>query len=504
MRVKKNNNKYLLIGGITIAVFLVSRLYNILTIPIFNDEAIYINWAETFREHLNQPFVSLIDGKQPFFIWVVSALLRIIHNPLLAGRLASVIAGLCTMVGLYLVTNELFKSRRVALFSCLFYIVFPFSLMYDKMALYDSMVATFAVWSLYFEVLLIKKRNFSFAVLTALSIGGGLLTKTSADFFLYLIPFSLLLFNFKSTTKYKDFLIWLIYAAAAAAGAYGISSILRLSSQFGNIASKNDLFVVTLSQWIKHPFINLTTNVHILSGYIVGYATIPFLILVILAFFIDKKFIKEKILVFVWFLVPIFALALFGRNPYPRYILFMMMPLIILAAYAAVSLVDIVRIKYIGYALILLLSGVMLWKDFYILSGLTKDTIPQLDYYQFISGYPSGVGVKQAESYIQTEAKTQKVYVATEGTFGLMPNALQDYFYTNGNVIIQPVGVIGPSVPSFLVAESRSAPTYFAFSTPCPLCSHIGAAPKSWNVKPVVQVKKIEEDTYFSLYKITP
>ena len=51
-----------------ILLFFVSRLFNILSLPIFTDEAIYVRWAQIAAQDANWRFISLVDGKQPMYV----------------------------------------------------------------------------------------------------------------------------------------------------------------------------------------------------------------------------------------------------------------------------------------------------------------------------------------------------------------------------------------------------------------------------------------------------
>src|SRR3990167_4486515 len=106
-------------------IYFVSRFYSILSMPIFTDEAIYIRWAQIAKQDANWRFISLTDGKQPMFIWLMMISLRFVHDPLLAGRVVSVGAGFMTMLGMYLLGKEMFKSNRIALISSALYVFFP-------------------------------------------------------------------------------------------------------------------------------------------------------------------------------------------------------------------------------------------------------------------------------------------------------------------------------------------------------------------------------------------
>src|SRR6266705_3402180 len=48
-----------------VVLFFITRFFNILSLPIFTDEAIYIRWAQIALHDANWRFISLTDGKQP-------------------------------------------------------------------------------------------------------------------------------------------------------------------------------------------------------------------------------------------------------------------------------------------------------------------------------------------------------------------------------------------------------------------------------------------------------
>src|SRR3990167_10498616 len=151
--VKKYRLELAILVLLTLAYFFL-RLYRIMSLPVFTDEAIYARWSQIARFDASWRFISLIDGKQPLFIWLNMTLIRVINDPLLSGRLISVFSGFATMIGLFFLGRELFKNRWIGILSAFLYLIFPFALVYDRMALYDSLVGTFMVWGLYFEILL--------------------------------------------------------------------------------------------------------------------------------------------------------------------------------------------------------------------------------------------------------------------------------------------------------------------------------------------------------------
>ena len=256
---KKHKLEFLVLASLVI-LYLFSRFYNILSLPIFTDEAIYIRWAQIAKQDANWRFISLTDGKQPMFIWLMMISLRFIQDPLLAGRIISVGAGFMTLIGMYFLGREVFRSNKIGLISSALYVVFPMSLVYDRMALYDGLVGTFAVWGLLLIILLVRTIRLDVALVLGMVIGGGVLTKTSGFFSIYLLPFSLLLFDWTKKTLKDRFTKWIFFVAISIAIAYGFYSVLRLSPFFHIISEKNAIFVYPLKEWLEHPFTFLFVN----------------------------------------------------------------------------------------------------------------------------------------------------------------------------------------------------------------------------------------------------
>lgn len=505
MKFFKKHSFWFFIFGIVVLYF-VTRFYNILGLPIFTDEAIYVRWAQIASNDASWRFISLTDGKQPMFVWIAMLLMKVIEDPLLAGRTVSVLSGIGSLVGIFFVTNELFKNKKIALLASLIYVLYPFSLVYDRMALYDSLVAMFIIWALYFEILLVRHLRLDIALILGMIIGGGMLTKTNANFAFILLPFLLLLFNFKNKHWKKALGKFILLSLVSLVVANVMYSILRLSPFFYIIEQKNYLFIYPFSEWITHPFTYLIPNLQTLSGWTLTYLTLPFFVLILSAFLTGKKYLRERLLLLSWFIVPFVISALFFKLPYPRHILFTTMPLLALGAFALYHLVRFAPKLWIKILIpvVFLLSFVL--NDYYIVTDFNKASVPRSDKGQFIQGWPSGVGVRETIEFLKEQSKDQKIYVATEGTFGLMPYALEIYLVDNPNVTIQGFWPITEEIPQEVFEASKMTPTYFVFYQDCPHCVHSGMVPKSWeeNAKIVFQIERVEKERYYTLYKIEP
>src|SRR3990170_7795526 len=92
--------KTTIIFGVLIVILALGlRVYNLNSLPVFGDEAIYLRWAQVMRADSSLRFLPLSDGKQPLFMWFVIPLFKVFSDPLFAGRAVSVISGVLTFLG---------------------------------------------------------------------------------------------------------------------------------------------------------------------------------------------------------------------------------------------------------------------------------------------------------------------------------------------------------------------------------------------------------------------
>ena len=482
--------------GIVLSYFLL-RLLHIMNLPLFTDEAIYVRWSQIAKQDAAWRFISLTDGKQPMFVWWAMILMKFFHDPLLASRMVSVVAGFLTVVGLFFLGREIFKNKWVGFLTAGLYVLYPFGLVYDRMALYDSLVALFAVWSLYFEILLVRQPKAWIAFTLALVMGGGMLTKTSDFFSMYLMPATLLLFDFKSKHVVKRFATWLWFALLAVGLANGYYLVLRLSPFFHIISDKNGIFVYPLHDWIKHPLTFAVGNLQGLWDWFSGYMTYPVIVAIAGSFFVARKFWKEKVLLIIFWIVPFVGLGVFGRILYPRFILFMTVPLLCMAALSLYALISL-KNKIVG--LVVLVLVVLLWvrADYYVVNDFAHAPIPQADLTQYSNDWPAGGGINQIIAYLSEKAATQKIHVATEGTFGSLPTyAVEIYLGENRNIEKGGIWPINSDIPKDLLEKADTMPVYMIFNeTQMP--------PSGWPLSLVLKYQKGIGNKYISLYKVEP
>lgn len=501
--------KEILLALILALTYFVLRLIYLDRLPIFTDEAIYVRWSQIALNDSSWRFISLTDGKQPLFTWVVMVFLKFIKDPLIAGRLVSVASGFFTMVGLFFLSYELFKNRAVAFLSSILYIFYPFAQVYDRMALYDSMVAAFSVWALYFSVLLVRKLRTDIAYTLGIVIGGGILTKSNAFFSIYLLPFTLLLFDFRKNLLFKRLFRWVMLAAFASAISYVMYNVLRLSPLFQMIATKNAEFVYPLSQWIHHPFTYFASNSSGFISWLSQYLGISYMVLILISLILIKKFFKEKLLLTLYFLLPFIAICLFGNVIYPRFIYFMSLFLIPLAAWGLNYIID-EAIRYsssknkhmVAKISIPVIVLVFIWYPGFVSFQFAHDPIhaqiANADSAQYVNSWAAGWGVKESVAYFTKQAQNQKIFIATEGTFGLMPESMEMYLIKNKNITIKGYWPFN-TFPKEPLSYAERMPSYFIFYQQEHTSSIV-----SYPLKLIFEVRQGNSDTYYRVYQIIP
>jgi len=167
----------------------------------------------------------------------------------MAARIESVFCGLGTMIGVSFLSYLLFKNKKVALISAFLYALSPFTFFFDRMALVDSMLSMFGVWTFILAYLSFTTERLDYAMLAGFTLGAAWLTKSPALFFALMLP-TLWLFIKKPKSLVKVIPLTLVIVIIG----YAMYNILRLGPNFELIASRNLDYVWSLSHVLNSPF----------------------------------------------------------------------------------------------------------------------------------------------------------------------------------------------------------------------------------------------------------
>lgn len=425
---------------ITLAYFF-TRFYNLFALPIFTDEAIYIYWAKFIATTHSSFFISLADGKPPLLIWMIGIFLSIFPSDwyLFAGRLPSILTGFISLIAIYHLAKELFRATKPGYFAAILYLFMPFTLLYDRMALFDSLLQSMILVAVYFTVRTARTLSLKDVALWGFFLGLSLLSKPTAILFVIMTPIAFLVLtkaDFKNDLKKITLAI-----VAPIFISEVINNLQRVSNVYDRAALKNAQFQQPVEELIKNPFGLTYWNIHGIFDWTVAYFSYPFLILVLISFiFLLFKKTRIALVLGAFWLMPLFILATIGREIFPRYILFTTPYLLLPVSYLSYKLfMRNIYQKALVVAVLIITLYPPLIMDYFILTDPTKAALAKEDKEQYINFHPAGYGVKEVIGIVDGEvAKGNNVTLVTQGTFGLFPYAFTLNYWDNPVVKILP------------------------------------------------------------------
>lgn len=349
-------------------VFLVTRLWNLTLLPVFTDEANYIDWG--WRE-LNFPhhlFYSLYDGKQPFLMWLFGWSQKLFSDPLFAGRFVSVLTGLLTLWGMCTLSKYLF-DKRTAINASILYLSIPLFLLFDRQALMESSLAAVGIWSLYFLYKYLDLNKLRYLITLGIILGLGFFIKSSA--LLFIVTTGIVLI----AKKKVDAIIPLLILATCMAS---VCFPLLMQPQFWATLSTNSRYSAgLLGPWWK----NFTAITDIMFWQLTP--------LVYLAL-IWAVFKQKKYLVLLWGFMPLIFSGLTATYIVSRYVVPFLPPLLILVARLPRKYLAIVIIPAI------ILSAIQIFNPiqyFYTLKKVSQYSYIEAYVLGDASGYMTNVAV---------------------------------------------------------------------------------------------------------------
>lgn len=441
-----------LIPILALVAFFFFRIQNLNTIPVFVDEAIYIRWSQVMKNEASLRFLPLSDGKQPLFMWVTIPFFKIINDPLVAGRSVSIATGLGSLVGVVFLTQLVFSIPAISFLAAFIYAVLPFTVFFDRMALADSMLAMFGVWSLAFSILFLKTKKTEHAMYLGYALGGGLLTKSPAIFF-YLwaiacVPF----FANLQHNRFKEIgkiITGLIIAVVISQVMYGI---LRLGPNFHLVNSRNQDYLYSWNEVLSHPLSPLMGNLTNTLNWLWLLLT-PASILFYCFAPINKQFRKQFVLLSLLSFIPLIAQASIAKVYTSRYILFAIYPLIPLISAGAYWLISRKGLLFRLVAIVLSLIPLAISSAYVYLPEMAPLSRDMRSGY--LEEWTAGTGQKEVASYLNSlTTNGAKIVIFTEGFFGTLPDGLQIYTQRNGNITVVGSSPFVSQLPQGLINTS--------------------------------------------------
>ena len=461
--------KYFLI--LLIALYFISRVTFLNSVPIFNDESTYLRVA---AHQINEPdhnFYSLRIGKEPLLPYLFGIAGEITGDYLVGGRIVSIFFGFLTLIGIFYFTKQLFGDKA-SVFAGTIYVLSPYNLFFDRLALLDGAVSTISVWSLFLTYLLFKHQRWKYVFLLAFITALGVWIKATGLFFVFLplIGFSLFYFLDKSTKDKKNYvLIQILSALGIAILSYFILYSHPFYSEYKLIIAQ---YTYPFSRIFTFPFGIWIDNLSSISQWLLFYPT-PFVLILSLLFVISKKGdLKNSYLIYLWFLLPFLYEVALGKTLTSRHSLLLTIPLIVLAG---VYLSTITK-KTVLYSILAVFISI---SSFYNLTlYLNPQKLPEFyplkaksDLMQYFYGFSSGYGVMEAIDYLKSISKERDIAVIIRNDFGNPEDAVVGFLHYENNTLVIPLNTVDQDqfrkiIEALLKESEGKYPIYFVSRGP--------------------------------------
>lgn len=456
----KTHYKSALIFLLIIVIYFLIRLPNLTYQPVFADEAIYIRWAQIMKAEPTLRFLPLSDGKTPLFMWVMMPVFKIVSDPLLAGRILGVFSGLGSLIGVFLL-GAIFFNRKTGLFAAFFLAITPYIFFFDRMALVDSMLSMFTIWSILLAFLIVRYQRIDLAMVLGYFLGAGLLTKTPGMFNVLTMPLSILTLKFNAKNRLnKIFKVFGLFVISIGIG-LGIYNILRLGPGFTSLSARNQDYVRDPMDLLKNPLDPFMPHLGDLIEWwplLLGYPLIIAIGLGLIFGLLKKN--KYLMALFLIGLGPLIIQMALLRTFTARYMLFSIPTFILIAAFGIENLIS--RLKKFHLLAISLIVIVFLAPGLNFAQKLINDIenapLPRNERRGYLEDWTAGTGLREIAAILEQESKKGLIIVGTEGSFGTLPDGLQIYFDKNRNVVFKPGH---SSVSAELRNEALKLPTYY-------------------------------------------
>ncbi len=481
---------FLLIG--VLLLYIGTRLINLVNFPIFTDEGIYIHWARIAWHDATWRFISLTDGKQPLQTWGTIPFLKLFpENSLLAGRLFSVSTGLAAVAGMFVLLYYLF-NKRAAILGTFIFVLTPYFLFYDRLALADSGVNAAFIWIFFFSVFLVKSQRLDVSLLFGIAAGLGLLMKSSVQLFLGLSLFApILIFQSKFSSFIKKSVNYLILFGLSAAIALVLYNVQRLSPFFHYIALKNTTFIRTFAEVKADPFGLILHNLYTLPYYVASeMAYISALFALIGLIMLWRKDKKLAAYITLWIVIPFLVLSLISKVVFPRYLIFFASMLTVLTTYFLIE----IKKTIFPFALGILLISFAVF-NYTILFDPVRIPFPPIDRGQYVVGVTAGWHIPEMMQMMREKSAEKPVVIVAEGNFGLIADMLDVFLKPSDRMSIKgywPLNEESLKENQELVGENY---VYVVFS-------HRTEFPREWPIKLIEKYEKPGGESAFYLYEL--
>lgn len=389
-----------LIAAGLVVLYLVTHALLLSRFPWFVDEALFSTYAQTTEGDRTQRFAALVDHKGLLNTWFAALGIHAGMSPMVALRLVSVVSGLVA-AGATAALVRAWRGPVEALVAGGLVLFVPFFFVHDAVAVYDAFIAAGSMVALALQLWLARTQRLDAALLLGITWGMLLLSKPTGALAIGLVPFSLLLFDWRPEARLRRLAAWaglVIVALVIAAAMYALVFLSPLIYQAGPDNHRG------LGDLASDPFGALGVVAGPAFEALLGYMTLPVLLAGLWGMWLAVRTRDRVGLVLaIWALAALATFLLLTDVAYPRYGLQIAAPLCALAVFGAADLWRILERRWSrriasGVAALALVPLVVL--DTRVV--LTPETAPYpgLDYRQFVTLLSNRQPLREASELI--------------------------------------------------------------------------------------------------------
>lgn len=412
-------------------LFFLTRLIHLDSIPILNDEGIYLHWGSQLFDRdasIKFPFVA-IDGKQ-FAVPVLLGLVQMLPlDPLISARSAVVVFSFITFISMLAVQKKLFP--KTSSWSLALLLIFcPYLLYYDRTALPDSIVAAFYSLAFLITVHNLELQSFKKNIALGAAIAAGWWFKSSI---LLAFPAIFSIYLYISVKRKYPIRRLIISLSVITISFLIFVSPLLATPSFWRSPAHGFQRVISSDIGIRSLFIIWRENIQRVIQLFTGYTTPFAVIALVLAILFPKKNIVYPLL---WFCVPlVIAILILNSIMAPRWIVFLV-PGFLLLVHEGIYALPKYKKVLLGFTI----STMIIFSLIQIFSPLTYYKIlrflPTAGGDLGLTGWTSGYGVKEAADYVRTLAQKKRSIVFLADHSGNPEDGIYVYLKKDSNIMV--------------------------------------------------------------------
>ncbi len=387
--------------------YLVTRLYQLTLLPLFVDEAVHLRWTVRLVEEGRLDRI-LVDGKL-LSVVMMSATVPWVSDPAWWGRATTVVVGAVGLWTTQRIAVRLF-GERIGWVAALLYVICPFALFYNRMALADAYLSSFAALVLYSSFAFQSDPSRKNGLWLGLGMAACVLSKIPGLLTLGLPPLVLLLMG-----RPKGWVrgLGVAYGVFVALAGPFVAHFFSRTGQLGMKAS--------IPEGGKGRLASIAYNLGLVWEWLTIYWG-PTLLVVVAATGVLALLRRRRpeLVLLVACLAPVTLFVFVSFHWFPRYVLLSTVPFLILGARGLCHCYDWMaerfeRIPATRHVVAAALAGLVVWPAVRVAQPLFVDPVeaplPTVERFQYVDGWPSGYAWIDAADTLRQRARQSDIGV---------------------------------------------------------------------------------------------